>query len=338
MTNPASEALKACEHCRSHQPNDGLRMYKNRMGRWQVHCRECDEYSYSHATEAEAITAWNRRAPTPIAAGRVTESEREAFIRLLDATDRFNGIYSCADRFASPYQGQMILAVQNAYSVLGIRRTEKHPPLTDAILASTGEPAAVERLREALQWLVDALTDPEAGEVDRRWALRDAIAALTTGVSAKADAALHSAMVASSEVVELLDAPTAGGEEADLAFVQCLQVARATEFAAIGTCCKRCGIAAPASFADDCDRLECEYREPGWLADVRKQVAEHATKPTEKAGDAEDGLLRAARNIWPYIEWTVGPESPGHHPTMPSAAGAFKDALNAALAKSGGAA
>jgi hypothetical protein len=36
---------------------------------------------------------------------------------------------------------------------------------------------------------------------------------------------------------------------------------------------------------------------------------------------------RAMRNIKPYLVWTVSDESPGHHPTMPSAVGAFLDAL-----------
>lgn len=36
---------------------------------------------------------------------------------------------------------------------------------------------------------------------------------------------------------------------------------------------------------------------------------------------------RAMRNIKPYLEWTVSDESPGRHPTMPSAVGAFLDAL-----------
>lgn len=36
---------------------------------------------------------------------------------------------------------------------------------------------------------------------------------------------------------------------------------------------------------------------------------------------------RAALRILPYLRWTVGPESPGHHPTMPSAVAAFQDAF-----------
>jgi len=38
-------------------------------------------------------------------------------------------------------------------------------------------------------------------------------------------------------------------------------------------------------------------------------------------------LTRAMRNIKPYLVWTVGPESPGYHPTMPSAVQAFLGAL-----------
>jgi hypothetical protein len=38
-------------------------------------------------------------------------------------------------------------------------------------------------------------------------------------------------------------------------------------------------------------------------------------------------LTRAMRNIKPYLVWTVGPESPGYHPTMPSAVQAFLAAL-----------
>ena len=36
---------------------------------------------------------------------------RTAFVRLLDAADRFNGVFNCTSRPAAEYQGQMILAV-----------------------------------------------------------------------------------------------------------------------------------------------------------------------------------------------------------------------------------
>ena len=38
-------------------------------------------------------------------------------------------------------------------------------------------------------------------------------------------------------------------------------------------------------------------------------------------------LETAGRYIKPYLVWTVGSESPGYHPTMPSAVGAFLDTL-----------
>lgn len=38
-------------------------------------------------------------------------------------------------------------------------------------------------------------------------------------------------------------------------------------------------------------------------------------------------LREAGRNIAPYLKWTISDESPGHHPTMPSAVAAFLAAL-----------
>lgn len=40
-------------------------------------------------------------------------------------------------------------------------------------------------------------------------------------------------------------------------------------------------------------------------------------------------LEGAARRIMPYLRWTIGPESPGCHPTMPSAVAAFRDVIAA---------
>jgi hypothetical protein len=40
-----------------------------------------------------------------------------------------------------------------------------------------------------------------------------------------------------------------------------------------------------------------------------------------------EAATKAMRYILPYLEWTIGAESPGHHPTMPSAVEAFKDTL-----------
>lgn len=42
-----------------------------------------------------------------------------------------------------------------------------------------------------------------------------------------------------------------------------------------------------------------------------------------------DHLRQACTRILPYLRWTVGDESPGHHPTMPSAVAAFQAALGA---------
>jgi len=40
-------------------------------------------------------------------------------------------------------------------------------------------------------------------------------------------------------------------------------------------------------------------------------------------------LIKQARYIRPYLNWTIGAESPGYHPTMPSAVAAFTTALDA---------
>ena len=46
------------------------------------------------------------------------------------------------------------------------------------------------------------------------------------------------------------------------------------------------------------------------------------------SSQAEIERLRTAmRHILPYLNWTIGEESPGHHPTMPSAVAAFRAAL-----------
>lgn len=38
-------------------------------------------------------------------------------------------------------------------------------------------------------------------------------------------------------------------------------------------------------------------------------------------------LRIACRRIMPYLRWTIGPESPGHHPTMPSAVAEFSERI-----------
>jgi len=72
----------------------------------------------------------------------------------------------------------------------------------------------------------------------------------------------------------------------------------------------------------------------GWLADNHAAIRAALTAPAAKApavSEADVGrLVKACRNILPYLRWTIGPESPGHHPTMPSAVGAFEHAVNEA--------
>lgn len=56
-------------------------------------------------------------------------------------------------------------------------------------------------------------------------------------------------------------------------------------------------------------------------------MSKHLVRAT--AAEAKLAALEgAARYILPYLRWTVGPESPGHHPTMPSAVVAFQVAFD----------
>lgn len=76
-------------------------------------------------------------------------------------------------------------------------------------------------------------------------------------------------------------------------------------------------------------------------AELRSQAMKHMTM----IGEFEDllserdariaELVKAMRHIKPYLEWTVSDESPGHHPTMPSAVGAFLDTLARAILTKG---
>lgn len=45
--------------------------------------------------------------------------------------------------------------------------------------------------------------------------------------------------------------------------------------------------------------------------------------PVAARDELVERLRKAADYIAPYLIWTVGPESPGYHPTMPSAVSAF---------------
>jgi len=62
------------------------------------------------------------------------------------------------------------------------------------------------------------------------------------------------------------------------------------------------------------------------LAAIRAHYAPAAALLSAQAVMLEEAR-KAMRDIKPYLEWTVSDESPGHHPTMPSAVGAFLDAF-----------
>lgn len=64
-----------------------------------------------------------------------------------------------------------------------------------------------------------------------------------------------------------------------------------------------------------------EWGNPDW--DVQPLYASPAEAVTTEA------LRQAGKNLLPYLEWTIGDESPGYHPTMPSAVDAFRSALTA---------
>jgi len=59
--------------------------------------------------------------------------------------------------------------------------------------------------------------------------------------------------------------------------------------------------------------------------------ASHAPEVVTNTADAGlEALVEAGNRLLPYLAWTIGPESPGHHPTMPSAVAHFSAALTAA--------
>ena len=62
---------------------------------------------------------------------------------------------------------------------------------------------------------------------------------------------------------------------------------------------------------------------------IRAIDADEVLAGLRPAPDAVARLVDAARALQPYLDWTLGPESPGHHPTMASAVAAFKEALAA---------
>jgi hypothetical protein len=84
----------------------------------------------------------------------------------------------------------------------------------------------------------------------------------------------------------------------------------------------------------DTIRALCELALEG-LA-LRAENAEQSEALDELTGIEEEAirlraenerLRKAGRFLKPYLVWTIGSESPGHHPTMPSAVAAFLGAL-----------
>ena len=67
----------------------------------------------------------------------------------------------------------------------------------------------------------------------------------------------------------------------------------------------------------------------GFVGHVRENVRRTPLPTDTTAPDAVARLVEAAKALRPYLRWTIGPESPGHHPTMPSAVDAFLIALAA---------
>ena len=81
------------------------------------------------------------------------------------------------------------------------------------------------------------------------------------------------------------------------------------------------------------DALRKEARKAEAAAYDRGRQSRQGEIDRLKATLAE--LIQAGRYITPYLTWTIGPESPGHHPTMPSACAAFAEALAKAKQEGG---
>ena len=81
-------------------------------------------------------------------------------------------------------------------------------------------------------------------------------------------------------------------------------------------------------------RLDDGAERYAYVADLRRkrqaQAVMSALSKVVQIPDADDvgRLLKAAEYIRPYLEFTIGDESPYHHPTMPSAVAAFMASVN----------
>ncbi len=72
---------------------------------------------------------------------------------------------------------------------------------------------------------------------------------------------------------------------------------------------------------------DCRYT-MGRVADISGAHCPLGDPCERCAKDAEIArLTKAMRYILPYLKWTISDESPGHHPTLPSAVDAFRAAL-----------
>jgi hypothetical protein len=95
--------------------------------------------------------------------------------------------------------------------------------------------------------------------------------------------------------------------------------------------CVNCGKYAPVDHPRHEPLAECVEPETGLSACTFDMTPHEAWQHWSAKAHAIQARVKvleeAARNIKPYLVWTVGPESPGHHPTMPSAVDTFLAAL-----------
>jgi len=74
-------------------------------------------------------------------------------------------------------------------------------------------------------------------------------------------------------------------------------------------------------------RRELELRFTGAFADNAVNIIDVAATRITALEAEKAELVKGMRYILPYLEWTIGKESPGYHPTMPSAVADFRATL-----------
>jgi len=72
-----------------------------------------------------------------------------------------------------------------------------------------------------------------------------------------------------------------------------------------------------------CDAMKADIQ--AWFAALGVRQTPAPQVPPEVLRQ----VVEAGNRLLPYLAWTIGPESPGHHPTMPSAVAQFSAALAA---------